>query len=352
MTEFEDRLRDGLRAEGSRVKPPERLTAIRGRTTDRSSVRRTWWVPALSGVAALGLVAGAVVLVTGLPDDRGGTTQAAGSSQSPGTEPTTSTTSSAARQVTVWVLRTEANGTRQDLSRYVGTSLYPVTRIVDPVPGDKPGVDAVEALLAYDLSADGDDALNIWHEGLGPDQPLDLDVRSVDHQNGVVTVDFAGAVDDPWPTTEVSWAVDPALFSQQLVRTVQDALDTTDPVLVTQDGQPVDAVLTAPVQQPIQADDADLAHVYLTAPSDDATVVGPLTVTGESNTFEGTVNWRVLQEGEVVGEDYAMGGSYGEWKPFRFTVDLPPGSYTIEVFETSAEDGTRQYVTTIHVTVE
>lgn len=349
MTEFEDRLRDGLHAEGARVRPADGLAAIRRRTA--SAGRRTWWVPALSGLAAVGLVAGVVALATGLPDgDRGPTTQAAGPSESAGSDTGSATVTSSAGEVTVWVLRNETKSPAPG-ARYVGTSLYPATRIVEFVPGDSPGVDAVQALLAYDL-ADDEDELNIWHDGLGPDQPLDVDVRSVEHQAGVVTVDFAGAVDDPWPTTEVSWAVDPVLFSQQLVRTVQDALDTTDPVLVTQDGEPVDRVLTAPVKQPIQADDASLAHVYVTSPTGNVTVDGPLRVTGESNTFEATVNWRVLQDEDVVRDGYAMGGSYGEWEPFRFRVDLPPGSYTVEVFEASAKDGRAQSVNTIRVTVE
>lgn len=96
--------------------------------------------------------------------------------------------------------------------------------------------------------------------------------------------------------------------------------------------------------------EAPRTPVYLTSPTD-VTTDGPLRVTGESNTFEATVNWRVLQDGEVVREGYAMGGSYGRWKPFRFALDLPPGSYTVEVYEASAKDGSQRSLNTVKVTV-
>ena len=57
MTDFEDRLRDRMRAEVSGVQPEERLAAIRRRT--EQGTRSTWWVPMASGLAALGLVAAA-----------------------------------------------------------------------------------------------------------------------------------------------------------------------------------------------------------------------------------------------------------------------------------------------------
>lgn len=347
MTEYEDRLRDGLRTEASRVHPREGLATIRGRTEARSTMRRGWWVSALSGIAAVTLVAGGVALVQGWPGGQGGeSTVAVGPSASASPDPTEASIDSSAQEATVWVVRGETN------DKPPPYALYP--RIVT-VAGSDPGVAAVEALLAYDPPGEDGADVNVWHDGVGGpggDEGTPLEVTSVQQHGGVVTVDFRGAVEDPWPTVDVVWVFDPALFSQQLVRTVQDALDTTDPVLVTQDGEPVDAVLTAPVKQPIQADDAVLAHVYVTSPADDTTVDGPLTVTGESMTFEAAVNWRVLQAGEVVDEGYAMGGSYGEWKPFRFSVDLPPGSYVLEVFETSAKDGSRQSVDTRRVTVE
>ena len=363
MTDFEDQLRQRMRAEVSGVRPDDRLAAIRRRT---ESTRPSWWVPAFSGLAAVGLVAAAISVAKVLPaGDRDPATQVAGPSQSAGDstpQAPTQTSAVAGRQVTVWVLRTESERIPSD-ARYLDASLFPATRIVESVPGENPGLDAVRALLAYDLADDGD-ALNVWVDGLGTDQPPDIDVRSVEQRDGQVIVDFAGPVDEPWPTTMVTWAVDPALFSQQLVRTVQGALDTSDPVLVTRDGRPVDSVLTAPVDQPIQASDADLAPVHVTKlggdvvvmPTDDkletaVRVHGPLRVTGESNTFEATVNWRVLRGSDVVREGYAMGGSYGEWKPFSFDVDLPPGSYTVEVYEVSAEDGSQQSLNTIHVRV-
>jgi hypothetical protein len=340
-----------MRTEVSGVMPDERLTAIRRRTEQSS--RSTWWVPIASALAALGLVGAAVVGVAELRDgSRPG--QVAGSPtdrpEERREEPPEEAITVAERLVTVWVLRDRDGG---PADTRLGNG--PPDGVLVPVgvpmrrSGD-PGLDAVRALLDYDASRG---EYNVWADGIG--DGLDLDVRSVEHEDTVVRVDFDGSVSDPWPTADVSWAVDTELFAQQLVRTVQSALDTTDPVLVTQDGEPVDAVLTASVDQPIAADDDSLPSVYLTSPTGSTVISGdPSTfkVTGESNTFEATVNWRVLEGDDVVRKGYAMGGSYGEWKPFSFDLDLPPGTYTVEVFEMSAKDGSRLSLNSIDLRID
>jgi len=345
MTDFEDRLRDRMRAEVSGVQPEERLAAIRRRT--EQGTRSTWWVPMASGLAALGLVAAAVVGVAQWRDVTPPGPAAGPTAQTP-EQPTEQATTIEERLVTVWVLR-DGGGVPADTRTGVGPSDAVLVPLALPSNRTEPGLDAVRALLGYHAPKG---QFNVWADGIG--EGLDLEVRSVEHEDGVVTVDFRGPVADPWPAADIAWAVDIELFAQQLVRTVQEALETDDPVLVTQDGRRVSSVITASVVQPIQADDDFLPSVYVRHPGSNTVFAGDptsFTVTGESNTFEGTVNWRIRQGDDVVSKGYAMGGSYGEWKRFSFDVDLPPGRYTVEVFEVSAKDGSRLSLNTIKVTI-
>ena len=79
----------------------------------------------------------------------------------------------------------------------------------------------------------------------------------------------------------------------------------------------------------------------ITTPADGATVAGPqVTVTGVGTAVEATLRWRVLTAGttDIVKEDFTTAGANGEIGPFTFTVALPAGSYTLEVWEPGASD--------------
>lgn len=80
----------------------------------------------------------------------------------------------------------------------------------------------------------------------------------------------------------------------------------------------------------------------ITAPADGATLAGPnVEVTGEGTAFEGTLSWRVVTAGtdDMVAESFTTAGANGTIGPFTFTVDLAPGSYTLEVWEPDMSDG-------------
>ena len=88
-------------------------------------------------------------------------------------------------------------------------------------------------------------------------------------------------------------------------------------------------------------------------PADGAPVYSPVTVQGRGNTFEGNVEWQVRDAGgAVVRHGHETAGSYGEFRPFWFTVDLPPGEYTARAFEMSAEDGSLYAEDTTSFTVD
>jgi hypothetical protein len=92
--------------------------------------------------------------------------------------------------------------------------------------------------------------------------------------------------------------------------------------------------------------------VLLERPSDGGTVSSPVTVQGRGNTFEGNVQWQVLSGDQVVEEGFETAGTLGAYRPFWFTVDLPPGDYTARAFATSAEDGSLFAEDTLTFTVD
>jgi hypothetical protein len=70
-------------------------------------------------------------------------------------------------------------------------------------------------------------------------------------------------------------------------------------------------------------------------------LTSPVTISGESCTFEANVIWKLSQNGVVVKEGFTTATSgcpdRGDWS-ISFE-DLEPGEYTIEALEYSAEDG-------------
>jgi len=227
-------------------------------------------------------------------------------------------------------------------SDYNAGRLFP-QRTTAPDTGE-PGLDAVNALLKTEPV--DPDYMNVWSylqdggdEGSLALKEEAISVPSVTERDGVITVDFSGPVDSPWEG-EIGWVVDPRFFSQQLVWTVQDALDSKAPLLITMDGEPVERVLTAEVDNPIERDPYVLASVQIEHPAQGETVSSPVRVSGQSATYEATVVWRVKRDGEVVEKGFTTSeGANGIFGPFKFNVDLPPGDYTVEAYEESAENG-------------
>ena len=91
------------------------------------------------------------------------------------------------------------------------------------------------------------------------------------------------------------------------------------------------------------ADPVDPANetVSIAAPSDGASIAGPqVEVTGAGTAFEGNLRWQALTAGttDVVQEGFTTAGANGTVGPYAFTVELAPGSYTIEVWEPGESD--------------
>ncbi|MCY7374148.1 MAG: Gmad2 immunoglobulin-like domain-containing protein, partial [Spirochaetaceae bacterium] len=94
--------------------------------------------------------------------------------------------------------------------------------------------------------------------------------------------------------------------------------------------------------------------IWVLAPTQDASVASPVTISGVGTAFEATISWQVRREGSdaVVAEGFTSGGANGEFGEFTDTVELEPGTYELRAFESSAEDGRPLHVDSKTFTVE
>jgi hypothetical protein len=110
------------------------------------------------------------------------------------------------------------------------------------------------------------------------------------------------------------------------------------------------------IDGPLTRDDFEdlVAPIVVEAPEAGQTVTSPVTVSGTANVFEATVSMRILgPDNEVIAETFATAtcgtgcrGTYKKNIPFQ-VVELTEGF--IEVFESSAEDGSPLHVVRVPV---
>ncbi len=313
--DLENILRAAMRDETEHLEPADHLQDIVRRTSrtarDRGSRRRGWVI----GIAGAGLVAASVTTV-------------------------------------VWVIdQTGSGGPHPHVARVLPPVKVPVYYVQDNGAGKYPlrifpeqhqvssagntGLDAVSAL--FTAPPTDPDYSSLWASG---------SVDSVTQQPGLITVDLsadAAPVGNP-PTARVYHVA-----LQQIVYTVQQALDSSDPVRIMISGSPPEGA-----SQPLQADPARVIEgaIVIDAPSQDATVQSPVTVEGDASAFEGNVSWQILRDGQVVQEGFTTAAAGQVFSPYSFDVDLDPGSYTLRVYEASAEDGSPMFVQTKQFIVE
>jgi hypothetical protein len=132
------------------------------------------------------------------------------------------------------------------------------------------------------------------------------------------------------------------LTVQQLVFTVQGALQTTDPVRILVDGRQVPDLWGAvDTSAPVERGDpyALRSLVQIDAPLHGAVVGREVDVSGEAAVFEATVLWEVLRGGERVRSGFTSTTEGQRFAPFAFTMVLEPGEYTVRVREDDPSDG-------------
>lgn len=134
------------------------------------------------------------------------------------------------------------------------------------------------------------------------------------------------------------------LMMQQLIYTVTDALaDPGREVVLLIEGEPAGELWGAVIWDgPMGREDPISARllVQIDAPREGATSSSPLAISGEAAVFEATLPWRVLDEaGTEVASGVATTAEGQTFAPYSFTVDLPPGTYTVVVTEDDPSGG-------------
>ena len=123
---------------------------------------------------------------------------------------------------------------------------------------------------------------------------------------------------------------------QQVVYSVQAAVQRRTPVWFMLDGEVAETVYDVDTREPLMNAPVlqTLSHLNITTPEQGATVSGTIDLTGVSNGFEGTVAWELRRGAEVVkrGAGTAEGWMEDRLFPFEVSIPLdgvPPGDYTI-----------------------
>jgi hypothetical protein len=104
---------------------------------------------------------------------------------------------------------------------------------------------------------------------------------------------------------------------------------------------------------------AETANIIVTEPKANSTVSLPFTISGRARVFENQFNYQVLDANSKVlksGSAYANSPDSGQFGNFSIEVSSltagSSGKLTVEVFDYSAKDGSKQDVVSIPVTLQ
>jgi len=164
--------------------------------------------------------------------------------------------------------------------------------------------------------------------------------------DGVIDVEVA----DPTSVAhrlEGMSAAEAELSVDQVIFTVEAAVQDDLPVQFTHDGSPVAQVLGRPTSEPrFGGEPVEVrALASISDPSEGRVVEGYFSADGEASSFEGAVPWELLDaNGTVVKHDTAQTIGYGDrlypWATGRIDVsDLAPGVYTFVVMTADPSGG-------------
>ena len=109
---------------------------------------------------------------------------------------------------------------------------------------------------------------------------------------------------------------------------------------VTYNNEPISTLLGVALPFVLPADDDVRAFIAITSPTEGETVSSPVTATVLGNTFEGTVNWQLLDDTGGKVDDGFVTTSMGMWTSADIKLgDLDPGTYTLRCLEYSPANG-------------
>jgi len=325
----EQRLRDLLDDAVSEVEPRDGLDAITSRTKVSSMSTRPWLYGVAGAVVATAATIAAFAVLDNDTTPASNPEPAASSpaSEEPDEEPTPDETPSADEPT----LETVPVYYQADTGR--GPRLFREFHEVDT--GGEPAVAAVrEALTADPLDRD---FRTPWAE-------LGADVGSVTHEGGTITVDLES--DQALRGRPSGMAADVAAMAiEQVLYTVQGALQSRDPVQLLVDGERSDQVLGVPTAEPLSQGDemATLAQVWIISPQSGDTVEGGSEVEGIGAFFEANVVWELRRgdaDGSVVESGFTTAEQCCTMAPYSFPLpDVPAGQYVLVVKDQDMSDG-------------
>ncbi|MDQ6641909.1 MAG: hypothetical protein M3Y66_05370 [Actinomycetota bacterium] len=157
--------------------------------------------------------------------------------------------------------------------------------------------------------------------------PKDTTAR-VSQEGDVVNVDLHS-------TRDLTTGSDGAMGVQSIVYTVDAVLQRAAPVRFMIDGSAARTVLGVDTSRLVERTSAEAvqAPVWVTDPGNQASVGSPFKVTGIAATFEANVVWELKDGGHVVRHGFTTAQQCCTPSPYSFTVQAPPGTYTLVVHD-------------------
>lgn len=306
----DDDLRALLHDAVSDVRPERDLDDLLGRTDSGRSGRRGWFTPALAAAAVTAaLIAGIAGTTLGGRDD---TPVIPGSSTTPAPS---------------------------------GAAL-PVYFVGDAAPGPRLYREFLPEKACPDVGCELTAAVSTALAGAAEDPdyrsdwPAGTTASDATYAGGTITVDLSGPALRNRPASMT--AAQASLAVQQVVYTAQAVVGQGRlPVQLLLDGGHTDRILGVPAAEPLAADpsDAVLAPVWITQPSQGASVTSPFTVKGLAMSFEANVGWELVQGDTVVRSGFTTAAECCTRSPYSFRVSAPPGEYTLVVHDSDPSGG-------------
>ena len=321
----DDDIRTLLDEAVSDVEPRDRLDAIRSKTkVTTMRTRRNWLLGAGAAVVATAATIAAVTMLGNAPGTTDANDHVAGqpTATASATDTPTDTPSSsapagpAAVAVPVYYVGDTSHGPRLYREFHRG-----------PTAGG-PLIEALEQAIG--TAPDDPDYTSPWPEG--------TELSHAEQQSDLLIVDLSGDVHDrPAGMTEET----ARMAVQQLMYTAQAATQTRLPVQFLIDGQHTDQLLGQPASEPLAQGSADqvLAQVWIIEPAEGATVKSGFTVSGLAAAFEANVQWELKQGDTVVKDGFTTAEECCTMAPYSFTVEAPPGAYTLVVHDSDPSGG-------------
>ncbi|MPZ97449.1 MAG: hypothetical protein GEU96_21670 [Propionibacteriales bacterium] len=361
MDELETEISRALHAQADQVRPSgDGLARIRARTARSARVtrqRRTWLFAGAAGLATAGVVVGGLVIAGDLTGGDGGPDRAvdrpAAVETSTPAEPVTSPSVEPTRDPETPTEAPTTSGEATTAAPQPKAVTVPVYYLGDSTRGPRLFRE-FHAIRTTEPAAQA--ALNqmLDQQPFDPDYtspwPKDSRALGVADQDDLITVDLSRHV----LRTDVS-EEQAELMLQQLVYTVQAARQNNHDVQLTVEGEPAEEFSGVQVDEPLTRGDplSYQAMTWITAPVEGQTVGRTLKVEGIANHFEANVSWELVQDGEVVRDNFTTAAEGMTFTPYSFTLTkLEPGDYTVRVFESSPEDGSVTFLDTKTFTVE